>query len=184
MKEPLPKVYVFGKTGVTKESTIGFASMILNLPFTVNCDVYIDLSTDIMEAFKKFVNLNYDVFVCVPCHMSGYDFVRGVLTRQEARSCIVGKFVLPDIKWEESTLVRYNYDVEGGSFVPLPEPLRAIPDVFISYRSVLSPLKEGFSQADLLHALNASAVVDPTTTIGVYAKHVFKGAVGLRSVVR
>jgi hypothetical protein len=177
------RVYFFGKTGITNESTIGFATTLLNIPFVVDCDINIDLSMDTVKAYNNFLKAtDYDAFVSMPCHMTGFEFVRDALGRKDPHACIIGRYVKPVIDWE-GPLVSYNYDVKGDAYVPLPEPLTEVPDAFVSFRSRL-PGNAPMDAAQMIRVLNADAVVDPTTTVGVFAKHVFKGAVGLRSYVR
>lgn len=181
------RVYIFGHTTAFAESTIGFATMLLNIPYVLPCDINIDLNTDVLTAFNNFLKSSFNIFVCMPTTMSGLDFVRKAIEHTD-HACIFGRYVIPKIDWEEfqkgGKLIEYNYDLKGD-WPAIPLPIKKLPETFVVHKEKL-PSKEPLETVqDLLNLFNSCGpVLETSTTISVFGKNVFKGAVGLRSIVR
>lgn len=187
----MPKrVYIFGRTTPANESTIGFATMILNVPYVLPHDINIDLNTDVVTAFNNFMKSDFNVFFCMPTTMSGLDFLRKAVEKDNC-ACIIGRYVVPKIDWEAfekgETLVKYNVRDVEGDWPELPQPMEKLPEVFVIHKEHLpflpqTPVKYDHQLTEYLNA--CKPVVLNNSTVSVFGKHVFKGAVGLRNVVR
>lgn len=187
----MSKIYFCAVALPTNESNIGFASMLLNLPFRIKCDLNLDFNTDANKGYENFMNNGaYDTFVCMPTNMDGMAFLESVTSDKDAdKSVFIGRHFLPVLDWEGyvsrgTNLAQYNVPVPLSTEQTLQMiELKGttIPSVFVVKKteSYTPPptLKEVFAEG-------TKAYVDAKNSVNVFSKHVFRGCVGLRHVIR
>lgn len=184
--ESKPRVHLCAHTGITNEATIGFSTMLLNIPFRVRCDLSIDVTQSIENSFANFLaNPNADVFVCIPTYMDSLSFFQGCADWKagDEFDVIWGVYVVPSLNWSESSpypTTTRNLDIKEAQsrYVKIdPSQVRSSIPVFAVRKAT------GFKTLeDALRSPRMCA--DTEGHLGVFAKNVFAGCVGLRTSVR
>lgn len=192
------RIFFNGITHGSTESNLGFATMLLNIPFSVKCDINIEFSSTIMEGLDKFLanRAAFDMYICFPTNMNNLEFLKRALAAVPSEGRIIlGNHVIPRVDWEGiargDPLLRFEYDVpadDSGDYHALDtaqKPLTRLPAVIAAATAAFEGVSGPLEEAGLLKHINArGAVVDRQAIIDVYGKNVFRGCVGLRSHLR
>lgn len=181
------KIHLCALTTVTQDSSVNFASMILRLPQVLpDCTVRVEFFQNPHAAYEAFYDSNEDVFVCMPTYADGTDFLRAlVVNRKEWTPVVVAKHLKPDILWTpDGPKVEYNVPdgVDSRRYTSVsPESIMTDQTLPLSFAVARY---EGMPR-NLRQVLETNKIVcDMHDGINIYAKHVFKGCVGHRRVLR
>lgn len=178
--QPL-KVHLCALSTLSNESVIHFATMLMTLPVRLpNVHVNVDFCRDAEASYQKFLAKDEEIFVQVPTHTSCTDFLRVVCEHVESWAPIA---VCPnyetDLRWDESGLtVKKTIETDAGNAEAFETAIvRDRPLVFAIRRGPGMPLT-------IQNAFPCVARVDSKNVATVTAKHLFKGCVGYRTVLR
>lgn len=166
---------------VTRDSTINFATMLLNLGGKLpNCNIRVDFSQDAEASYATFVDSpGDDLFLCVPTYTDALTFIEDMVANYNSAwtTALVARHLIPDIEWrDDGPHVSYNIEATGGRYATVTN-LGRVPLIYAIARY------EGMPR-NLREVFHSPVTVDMGSCANVYARHVFKGHVGLRSVLR
>ena len=174
------KVHLCASTTIANDSVIHFATMLLTLPVRLpNVHVNVDFSKDPEASYAKFLSKDDDVFVHMPTNASASDFLATLCDHVDRWAPIA---VCPnydtELKWEDDGLsIKKTIETDGAIDLFETKVLRERPLVFAIRRGPGMPLT-------LKNAFPCVARVDAKNIATVTAKHLFKGCVGYRTVLR
>jgi len=175
------KVHLCASTTIANDSVIHFATMLLTLPVRLpNVHVNVDFSKDPEASYAKFLSKDDDLFVHMPTNASASDFLATLCEHVDRWAPIA---VCPnydtELRWEDhGPIVKKTIETSEAS----PEAfetavVRERPLVFAIRRGPGMPLT-------LKNAFPCVARVDTKNIATVTCKHLFKGCVGYRTVLR
>jgi hypothetical protein len=178
-----------GIAGHANDASIGFATMVLNLPSRFKGDMSIDFSSCPKKSYEAFMRPENpaNVFFCMPTYMDGLAFFDACANWKAGSDVdvIVATSILPEIEFEEAgKMPEVSHDApvsETSEFVTY-EAGEDLPKVFAIRKSEKLPasLRDVFRDP----ALKVVRLASPESAMSTFSKHVFAGCVGLRTHVR
>jgi hypothetical protein len=175
------KVHLCALTTLANDSVIHFATMLMTLPIRLpNVHVNVDFNSDAEASYAKFLAKDDELFVHVPTHASCSDFLSALCVGEDAWAPIA---VCPNyetnLHWDDSGLtVKKTIETNESTAEAFETAVvRERPLVFAIRRGPGMPLT-------IRNAFPCVARVDAKNVATVTAKHLFKGCVGYRTVLR
>lgn len=174
------KVHLCAATTIANDSGIHFATMLLTMPVRLpNVHLNVDFSMDPEASYAKFLSKDDDLFVHMPTNASAADFLMTLCDHVDKWAPIA---VCPNyettLQWEDDGLiVKKTIETDGTIDAFETKVVRDRPLVFAIRRGPGMPLT-------LKNAFPCVARVDARNVATVTAKHLFKGCVGYRTILR
>jgi hypothetical protein len=174
------KVHMCALSTIANESVIHFATMLMTLPVHLpNVHVNVDFTKDAEASYAKFLVKDDDAFVHVPTHTSCTDFLRTLCedTVSQWAPIAVCPNYETELRWDDSgVIVKRTIETDGIDKYET-KVVRERPLIFAIRRGPGMPLT-------LANAFPCVARVDSKNVATVTAKHLFKGCVGYRTILR